>query len=622
MSKKQKLELTWIGKDKRPRLEPRILLEDAEKSYHAKFRRFPSPPAPLPAGEGSKSPSPQRGEGLGRGGQEDIFDNRLIFGDNLLALKALEQEFSGQVKCVFIDPPYNTGSSFTHYDDGLEHSIWLGLMRDRLEIIRRLLSDDGSLWISIDDNEAHYLKVMCDEVFGRSNFVANVVWQKKYSKQNDAKWLSTSHDHILIYAKIKDLWKPNQVKRTDDQLRGYKNLDNDPRGAWQSVVYTCAKTRSERPNLYYGIKHPKTNELIFPSESRVWAYDKKRHEEHVRENLIWWGELQEKDKPRLKSFLSKVGTGLVPDTLWLRDDSGDNQDAKREMLALNAEDIFATPKPERLIAKVLQIASNPNDLVLDSFAGSGTTGAVAHKMGRRWIMVELGEHCHTHIIPRLQKVIDGEDQGGISKAVNWQGGGGFRYYKLAPSLIVNDRWGNPVVNPDYNAAMLAEALCKLEGFVYAPSESRWWQHGHSSERDFIYVTTQNLSVEQLQALADEVGGALSLDPSPVHGRGEFEPLSQRGEGLGRGYSLLVCCSAFHGITAAQANERWPNLTLKKIPKMVLARCEWGHDDYSLNVANLPMAEVEPVPDTSKPARGKRRAVDPAQQSLFAEDEEA
>ena len=229
-------------------------------------------------------------------------------------------------------------------------------------------------------------------------------------------------------------------------------------------------------------------------------------------------------------------------------------------------------KPEALIKKVLELATNPGDLVLDSFAGSGTTGAVAHKMGRRWIMVELGEHCHTHIIPRLQKVIDGEDQGGISKAVNWQGGGGFRYFRLAPTLIVNDKWGNQIINPDYNPEMLAEALAKLEGFTYMPSENLWWQHGYSSENDFIYVTTQSLSVEQLQVLSDEVGA---------------------------GRSLLICCSAWRGITADQAAERFPNLSLKKIPKMILKRCEWGHDDYSLNVANLPMAEEEPEPRSSE-----------------------
>ena len=221
-----------------------------------------------------------------------------------------------------------------------------------------------------------------------------------------------------------------------------------------------------------------------------------------------------------------------------------------------------------MIKRCLELATNPGDLVLDSFAGSGTTGAVAHKMGRRWIMVELGEHCHTHIIPRLRKVIDGTDQGGISKAVNWQGGGGFRYYRLAPTLIVHDRWGNDIINPDYNPEMLAEAMAKLEGFTYQPSPTLWWQHGHSSENDYLYVTTQTLSAAQLQALAEEVGP---------------------------GRSLLICCSAWRGITLQEAAERFPNLTLKKIPKMVRERCEWGHDDYSLNVANLPLAEADQPP---------------------------
>ncbi len=245
-------------------------------------------------------------------------------------------------------------------------------------------------------------------------------------------------------------------------------------------------------------------------------------------------------------------------------------------------------------------------------------------MGRRWIMVELGEHCHTHIIPRLKKVIDGEDPGGISKAVGWQGGGGFRYYKLAPSLIVNDRWGNPVINPEYNAAMLAEALCKLEGFSYAPSETRWWQHGVSSERDFIYVTTQNLSAAQLQALADEVGCANKF--APTGNANEFAPTgkirSHEKQTVGANLfastaSLLVCCSAFHGVTAAQAMERWPNLTLKKIPKMVLARCEWGHDDYSLNVANLPIAAVPSSPLDDKEDK-KRKPGDGNIMDLFGD----
>lgn len=282
-------------------------------------------------------------------------------------------------------------------------------------------------------------------------------------------------------------------------------------------------------------------------------------------------------------------------TVWLRTEVGDNQDAKREATNFNSIEIFSTPKPEKLIQRIFDLATNPGDVVLDSFAGSGTTGAVAHKMGRRWIMIELGEHCHTHVIPRLQKVIDGEDQGGISKAVGWQGGGGFRYYRLAPSLIVNDRWGNPIINPDYHAAMLAEALCKLEGFSYAPSETRWWQHGYSSERDFLYVTTQSLSADLLQALSDEVGAE---------------------------QTLLVLCAAFRGVSTAQAAERWPNLTIRKIPQAVLARCEWGHDDYSLNVANLPMAQ-QPAADmpAASPAARKTgsKDVSPGQGGLFGED---
>ena len=568
---KQKLELTWIGKEKRPRLEPRILLEDPAKSYHAKHRVMES----------------------------DIFDNRLIFGDNLLALKALEAEFAGKVKCVFIDPPYNTGSAFTHYDDGVEHSIWLSLMRDRLEIIRRLLSEDGSLWITIDDNEVHYLKVLCDEIFGRANFVANVVWEKKYAPQNNATWLSDSHDHVLVVAKSKEIWRPSKLARSSEMDARYRNIDNDPRGPWKASDFTISLTGGQRGAQFaktgfssniYEIVTPSGRKLM-PAKSRCWAASPSKYEELLRDNRLWFGE-HGNNVPALKRFLNEVQEGIVAKTIWFHNEVGHNQDAKKEALAFNSIDVFSTPKPEKLLQRIFEIATNPGDLVLDSFAGSGTTGAVAHKMGRRWIMVELGEHCHTHIIPRLQKVIDGEDQGGISKAVNWQGGGGFRYYRIAPSLIINDRWGNPVVNPEYNAAHLAEALCKLEGFNYAPSETQWWQHGHSSERDFIYVTTQNLSSEQLQALSDEVGSE---------------------------HSLLVCCAAFHGTTAAKAAERWPNLTMKKIPKMVLSRCEWGHDDYSLNVANLPMAKVEktesdPATGDSKLSKIKKAA--PGQGGLF------
>jgi adenine-specific DNA-methyltransferase len=564
MKKRQKLELTWIGKDARPKLEPRILLEDTNKSYHAKQRVLDG----------------------------DIFDNRLIFGDNLLALKALEQEFSGKVKCIFIDPPYNTGSAFTHYDDGLEHSIWLGLMRDRLEVIRRLLSEDGSLWITIDDNEAHYLKVLCDEVFGRANFISNVVWQKKFSPQANSEWLSDSHDHVLVYARNKEIWRPNLLSRTADADSRYSNPDNDPRGPWTSGDFTISLTGGQRGAQFaktgvseniFELTTPSGRKLM-PTKGRCWGASPKRFEELCADNRIWFGE-NGNNVPRIKRFLSEVQDGIVCMTVWLRTEVGDNQDAKREVAKFNPEEIFSTPKPERLIQRILELATRDGDLVLDSFAGSGTTGAVAHKMGRRWIMVELGEHCHTHIIPRLQKVIDGEDKGGVTEATNWQGGGGFRYYRVAPSLLQQDRWGNWVINKEFNAEMLAAAVCKLEGFNYAPNADHYWQHGHSTESDFIYVTTQTLNADQLQALSDDVG---------------------------EGRSLLVCCAAYRGDV-----DRFRNLTLKKIPKMVLTKCEWGHDDYSLNVQNLPMAVPRPAEPSSSASSGRAaKATNPAQGGLF------
>lgn len=553
MTKKQKLELTWIGKDNRSKLEPRILLEDPDKSYHAKHRVT----------------------------ENDIFDNRLIFGDNLLALKALEAEFTGKVKCVFIDPPYNTGSAFAHYDDGLEHSIWLSLMRDRLEIIRRLLSEDGSLWITIDDNEAHYLKVLCDEVFGRVNFVANVVWEKADSPRNSARQFSTDHDHVLVFSKNPD-WSPKKLERTEEANSIYSNPDSDPRGPWLPGDPYANKPYSKGQ---YSIQGP-TGRTFSPPPGRFWRVSEEKLRELDADGRVWWGPTGAA-RPSIKRYLSEVGN-LVPRTIWSKNDVGSNRTSKNEMRQLfPGASSFDTPKPERLIERVLNIATNPNDLVLDSFAGSGTTGAVAHKMGRRWIMVELGEHCHTHIIPRLQKVIDGEDRGGISKAVNWQGGGGFRYYKLAPSLLEKDKWGNWVISHGYNAAMLAEAACKLEGFTYAPSDAVYWQHGDSTERDFIYVTTQSLTAEQLNALSEEVG-------------------SER--------TLLVLCGAFRGKA-----DRWPNLTVKKIPRAVLRRCEWGQDDYSLNVENLPKApsEPDPLPVEREQRTGDRKS-QPNQVELFEE----
>lgn len=535
MSRKQKLELTWVGKDDRPRLEPRILLEDPSKSHHA-ARRITA---------------------------EDQFDNRLIFGDNLLALKALEQEFAGKVKCVFIDPPYNTGSAFQHYDDGIEHSLWLSLMRDRLELLKRLLSLDGSIWITIDDNESHYLKVLCDEIFGRANFVANVVWQRTHTRENRTD-LSTVHDSVLVFARDRNRWKEtrNPLPASQAQLDRYSNPDNDPRGAWASLPAHAKAERGRRQAQFFTVVTP-SGRRVDPPAGRCWLYTEPRFAEMVADGRIWFGAAGD-NAPRVKKFKSEVQEGLVPSSIWPHTEVGTTGQAKSELVAIFPGEVpFSTPKPERLLERVLQIASNPGEIVLDSFAGSGTTGAVAHKLGRRWIMVELGEHCHTHIIPRLKKVIDGEDPGGITESANWKGGGGFRYFRLAPSLLEKDIWGNWVISADYNAEMLAEAVCKIEGFTYAPSTEHYWIHGHSSERDHCWVTTQELTAAQLQSLSDEVG-------------------SDR--------SLLVCCTAWLGDAAA-----WPNLTLKKIPNAVLARCEFGKDDYSLRIAALPAA-TEPATD--------------------------
>lgn len=365
--------------------------------------------------------------------QKGISDNQLIFGDNLLGLKALEKKYAEKVRCIYIDPPYNTKSCFAHYDDSFEHSLWLDMMKERLKILQRLLRKDGTIWISIDDDECHYLKVLCDEIFGRKNFVANVIWEKKYSPQNDAKWLSDSHDHILVYAKNIDLkhwgWEAkkglNLLPRTEEMNERYKNPDHDPRGAWASDNLSV-KTYSA--SCDYPIKTPSGKEM-FPPDGRCWAVSKEKCKELIRDNRIWFGP-NGSNTPRLKRFLSEVQDGSVCKTIWSRSEVGDNQEAKREVIAFNSKDVFATPKPERLLQRIIYLATDPGDIVLDCFAGSGTTGAVAHKMKRQWIMIEMGKHAETHIIPRLEKVIDGTDLGGVTETNNWKGGGGFLYYKM------------------------------------------------------------------------------------------------------------------------------------------------------------------------------------------------
>lgn len=544
MAAKTKLELTWIGKDIRPRLEPRILIEEPEYSYHAKARR-----------------------------EGDSFENLLIHGDNLLALKALETDpaVRGKVKCIFIDPPYNTGSAFEQYDDGLEHSLWLGMMRDRLEILRNLLTEDGSIWVTIDDNEVHYLKVICDEVFGRTCFVSNVVWKSSDNSNNDAKQFSTDHNHILIYSRQPN-WLTKKTRGDDEQYKHFKNPDNDPRGPWFDG--NPLGSPAYRENLVFNLVSPQGHTIKPPANG--WRWSRETLEEKIKTGEIRF--TPDGKGIRRRTYLREQG-GLPPSSLWINlEETGHNRQAKFEQKNLFPEwakaEWFATPKPEKLMKRILDVATGPGDLVLDSFAGSGTTGAVAHKMGRRWIMVELGEHAKTHIVPRMQKVIDGTDKGGVTEAAGWKGGGGYRFCRLAPSLLEKDAWGNWVMRKEYNPAMLAEAMCKHFNYAYAPSTEHYWMHGSSSETSFIYVTTSSLTFEQLRAISDEVG---------------------------ENRSLLICCTAYEA-----KGESLPNLTLRKIPGAVLDRCEWGKDDYSLKISALPMMadeEEDEAPATKKAKAG-------------------
>lgn len=531
-----KLELTWIGKydEDKQSLEPRILIENPEYS----------------CGEVETGVLPNGKQWNG---------NMMIHGDNLLALKSLEQDYAGCVKCIYIDPPYNTGNAFTHYDDGLEHSIWLSLMRERLVMLQRLLQPEGTIWISIDADESHYLKVLCDEIFGRRNFVDEVIWQRSYSPINLKKTLSRCHDTILVYTKDRtENFELNRLPRSVEANDRYKNPDNDPRGIWKAGDLSVGPAVQEN---IYPITTP-SGRVCYPPEGYSWRLNKERFNEYVADNRIWFGP-DGNNVPAIKRFLTEVKDGIVAMTFWPYQEVGHNQDAKKEIKAFDFDSIFDTPKPERLIERILTLGSNKGDLVLDSFLGSGTTAAVAHKMGRRWIGVELGDHAYTHCAVRLQKVVDGTDQGGISKAQNWKGGGGFKFYELAPSLLKTDKFGNLVINKEYNADMLAAAMAKQEGFTYAPSTEIYWKQGFSSESDYIYTTTQFMTVEGLAAVAEQMKD---------------------------GESLLICCTAFQ----KECRNAFPNITIKKIPQMLLGRCEFDHNDYSLNIVSLPVIEEDDV----------------------------
>lgn len=621
---KTKLELTWIGKDKRPRLEPRILLEDPELSYHAKSKVT----------------------------ENDTFDNKLIKGDNLLALKALEREYAGNVKCIYIDPPFNTGDMFENYDDGLEHSIWLGLMRERLEVFHKLMADDGSLFVHLNDDEVDYCKVILDEIYGRSNFVNRITVDARspsaFSTVNPGVFKAS--EYILWYVKDKSKWNSQSLRINAVRDTAYNkfivNIDDDY-SDWVIKPLKLAFLESINSDRIELIKdfikrllkdtpNSSSKEIeqyidrnfkfsvmlslknvasqfktklakLSQDEFEDWAYEYLLERVSIKytENELDQFVFEHAKHVFRPTEISDSGAGQ--ETVALKKQSKLNRDKIFCQVRENFENIYilngqqlsfytknveeidgklsATKlltniwsdiswegiakeggvtfrkgkKPEKLVKRCLELTTNKGDLVLDSFGGSGTTAAVAHKMGRRWITVELGEQAFTHIRPRLQDVIDGKDNTGISKELNWQGGGGFRYYKLAPSLLKKDQWDNWVINLEYKPEELVEALCKLEGYTYAPSETEYWNHGKGSETDFLYITTQTLTDQQLQAISEEVG---------------------------EGRTLLIIASAWR----SKNIERFENLTLKKIPNSIIKACEWGHDDYSLNVQNLPMSE--------------------------------
>jgi adenine-specific DNA-methyltransferase len=575
MDRKQKLELTWIGKDDEIKVEPRILIEYKSKGYG----------------------DPNTG-------------NMLIHGDNLLALKALEQDFAGKIKCIYIDPPYNTGSAFAHYDDNLEHSIWLNLMKSRLVYLRSLLKKDGVIFIQIDDNEMAYLKVLCDEVFGRNNYLNTVSVKMKNiagaSGGGEDKRLKKNIEFILIYTKdyTQYSWIKNAYSYTEimDLLHQYKSegiswkytsvlydqgekeyidsaLDGDgneikiyniKNAVFKSIRQIAKEENLSEREVYYKYIDKIHTTAMPQSSIRSRVIEKLNTANYEKTGLIsieyiprsgknkgkLYKQYYKGDKFRLITWLNDV-VEIIDGKIYKKDLQGTYWDGiNLNNLTKEGNVEFSNgKKPESLLQRIIEMSTNEGDIVLDSFLGSGTTAAVAHKMGRRWIGIELGDHCYTHCLPRLKAVVDGE-QGGISKDVNWQGGGGFRFYELAPSLLKKDKYGNWVIDERYNADMLAAAMAKHQGFTYAPDSEIFWKQGYSYEKDYIFTTTQFVTLEYLDLIHQEMA--------------EDE-------------SLLICCKAFQ----EGADQRYDNINIKKIPLILLNKCDFGVDSYSLNIVGLP-----------------------------------
>lgn len=560
---KNKLELTWIGKyDEHQSLEPRILIENKEYSYGKPET------STLPNGK------PWNG-------------NMLIHGDNLLALKALEQDLSGQVKCIYIDPPFNTGSRIDAdgkeigYDDGIEHSTWLSMMYARFNVLYNLLREDGAIFVHLDDNEADYCKIILDEIFGRSNFMNRITVDARspsaFSTVNPGMFVSS--EYILFYAKDRSNLIENRIRvpRTPDYAYNKFILNYDlPYSEWEFISVSEAfskygKVKSSNPETILKAY----NKFIIENAERICRYTAisdsgagQKVIELKKKSLVNPNDIFMLERNGLDNIYIINGQQLAFYSKNIQEIDGKCQPSKLltdiwtdiawEGIAKEGGVTFKRgKKPEKLIKRCLEIAtSNPEDIVLDSFLGSGTTAAVAQKMDRRYIGIELGNHAYTHCVPRLKMVTDGTDQGGISKTQNWHGGSGFKFYELAPSLLKEDKYGNLVINKEYNADMLAAAMAKQEGYTYHPDQEVYWKQGFGSESDFIYTTTQFMTVEALSAIHDTMA--------------EEE-------------TLLICCTAFQ----KECKQAFGNITIKKIPQMLLGRCEFDKDDYSLNIIDMP-----------------------------------
>lgn len=557
-NKKQKLELTWIGKDREINLEPRILVEVPEKNYG-----------------------------------DTNTENMLIHGDNLLALKALEQDYSGKIKCIYIDPPYNTGSAFEHYDDNVEHSTWLSLMKARLEILKKLLSENGIIAVQIDKNEFAYLKILMDEIFGRNSYITTLSVRMSatsgYKIEHSDKTIVKNTEYIHIYAaQYQNLkLKPAYEIATYDSHYSYilkKKVDSHE---------ICQLIEEEvvisELNKYKLPKNSKSLTKLFMVSNIFRQFVNDNKEKIGRTHTAPASALEKLEyfKTKLKSdkeviefisaggdkyYIKKTNNSLnqyIPISLkYQMVDSYEGYSLQLSNILGDWWDGFyldmgnveneggvyfkASKKPERLIFRILNMFTQKNDLILDSFLGSGTTAAVAHKMGRRWIGIELGDHCYTHCEPRLQRVVDGTDQGGISKTVNWQGGGGYKFYELAPSLLKKDEFGEWIIEPKYDAEMLAEAMAKNEGYKYSPDGNNPYKQGYSTEKDFIFTTTQFITAELLNKIQHE---------------------------LKEDESLLICTTHYE----ENCIDKFSNITVKKIPQSLLKRCEFGKLEYNLNV---------------------------------------